>query len=71
VEGYGRESLGEYIQSLDIAYASNCELETQLRWSGNLDILKRWIERDPGNLLEMLKERSRHLLVLWEKPLNP
>lgn len=35
-EGYGRKTKGEYIQSLYIAYGSNCELETQILLSGDL-----------------------------------
>jgi len=39
-EGYGRRTIGEYIQSLYIAYGSVCELETQMMLSGDLDYVE-------------------------------
>lgn len=33
-EGYGRKTIGEYIQALYIAYGSVCERETQLPLGG-------------------------------------
>jgi four helix bundle protein len=39
-EGYGRRTLGEYIQSLYIAYGSICELETQVLLSNDLTYIK-------------------------------
>ena len=32
-EGYGRKTTADYIESLYIAYGSNCELETQIMLS--------------------------------------
>jgi four helix bundle protein len=49
-EGYGRKTTGEYIQSLYIAYGSNCELETQILLSGDLG----FVEKE--NLLRLQKE---------------
>jgi four helix bundle protein len=39
-EGYGRRSTGEYLQSLHIAYASLCEVETQILLATDLGFLK-------------------------------
>lgn len=39
-EGYGRKSIGEYLQSLHIAYASLCEVETQVLLASDLGFLK-------------------------------
>lgn len=49
-EGYERKTVGEYIQSLYIAYGSNCELETQILLSGDLGFVER------GDLLKLQKE---------------
>jgi len=38
-EGYGRKTTADYIKSLYIAYGSNCELETQIMLSGDLDYI--------------------------------
>jgi four helix bundle protein len=34
-EGYGRKTTPDYIRSLYVAYGSNCELETQILFSGD------------------------------------
>lgn len=57
-EGYGRKTVGEYIQSLYIAYGSNCELETQILLSGDLgfveeDVLR--LQKEIGDVERMLK----------------
>jgi len=39
-EGYGRRTTGEYLQLLHVAYASLCELETQLLLASDLGFLK-------------------------------
>jgi four helix bundle protein len=58
-KGYGRKTTGEYIQSLYIAYGSNCELETQILLSGDLrfvekeDLLK--LQKEIGDVERMLK----------------
>jgi len=38
-EGYGRRTTGEYLQSLSIASASLCELETQILLAADLGFL--------------------------------
>jgi four helix bundle protein len=38
-EGYGRKTTADYIKSLYIAYESNCELETQMMLSGDLEYI--------------------------------
>jgi four helix bundle protein len=39
-EGYGRKTTGEYVQLLHVAYASLCELETQMLLAVDLGFLK-------------------------------
>ena len=39
-EGYGRKTTAEYLRYLYIAYGSNCELETQILLSGDLDYIE-------------------------------
>jgi len=39
-EGYGRKTTQEYIRFLYIAYGSNCEMETQILLSGDLDYIE-------------------------------
>ena len=39
-EGYGRKTIGEYIQALYVAYGSNCELETQILLSCDLGYIQ-------------------------------
>ena len=39
-EGYGRKTTADYIKFLYIAYGSNCELETQIMLSGDLNFLE-------------------------------
>ena len=45
-EGYGRKTTADYIKSLYIAYGSNCELETQMMLSGDLDYIDSAILKD-------------------------
>ena len=64
-EGYGRRTAGEYIQALYIAYGSNCELETQILLSGDLDFIKsenlHRLQKDLGDVERMLKALIRSL----------
>ena len=60
-EGYGRKSVGEYIQALYIAYGSNCELETQIMLSGDLGFIT---AENLGILLESVGEIERMLKEL-------
>jgi four helix bundle protein len=58
-EGYGRKTVGEYIQALYIAYGSYCELETQVLISGDLRYIKaedlEMLQKDLGDVERMLK----------------
>lgn len=64
-EGYGRKSIGEYLQSLYIAYASLCELETQILLAADLGFLEpRRSEQAKaaiGNVERLLKALIRAL----------
>ena len=58
-EGYGRKTTPEYIRFLYIAYGSNCELETQVLLSGDLDYIEDGklnnLQNDIGEVERMLK----------------
>ncbi len=64
-EGYGRKTTGEYIQSLYIAYGSNCELETQILLSCDLGYIKAEdlvrIQKNIGDIERMLKALIKSL----------
>ena len=60
-EGYGRRTTPDYIRSLYIAYGSNCELETQVLISGDLDYIK---EEVKDILLGKISEVERMLKAL-------
>lgn len=53
-EGYGRKTTPDYLRSLYIAYGSNCELETQILLSGDLEYLK-------PKTLEAIAEKTREV----------
>ena len=60
-EGYGRKTTKEYIQSLYIAYGSQCELETQLLLSFDLG----YVKKDEMKIAqEKLSEVERMLMAL-------
>ncbi|MBW2039666.1 MAG: four helix bundle protein [Deltaproteobacteria bacterium] len=71
-EGYGRKTTQEYMQSLYIAYGSNCELETQIMLSSDLGYIKpddfRALQKNIGEGERMLKALIRSL---ENKHLNP
>ena len=71
-EGYGRKTTPEYIRFLYIAYGSNCELETQILLSGDLDYIKtgklKVLREGIGEVERMLKALIKSL---ENKPLNP
>ncbi len=71
-EGYGRKTMPEYIQSLFIAYGSECELETQILLSKDLGYIKaedfEVLQKDIGEIERMLKALIKSLR---DKPLNP
>ena len=60
-EGYGRKSVGEYIQSLHIAYASLCELETQILLAADLGFTD---ARRSGRLAAAIGDVERLLKAL-------
>jgi four helix bundle protein len=60
-EGYGRKSIGEYLQSLHIAYASLCELETQILLAADLGFSD---PRRSGLLKEAIGDVERLLKAL-------
>jgi four helix bundle protein len=64
-EGYGRRTIGEYIQALYVAYGSNCELETQILLSGDLGFIRserlNKLQEDLGDVERMLKALIRSL----------
>ena len=63
-EGYGRSTTGEYVQFLGMARGSNCEVQTQLEISEQLD-LGRQEERSVANSLS--EEVSRMLVSMMKK----
>ncbi len=71
-EGYGRKTTPEYIRFLYIAYGSNCELETQILLSGDLDYIETGkleiLKEGIGEVERMLKALIKSL---ENKPLNP
>ncbi|MEW6570586.1 MAG: four helix bundle protein [Nitrospirota bacterium] len=71
-EGYGRKTTREYIQSLYIAYGSNCELETQILLSRDLGYIKdekiEGLQKEIGEVERMLKALIKSL---ENKHLNP
>jgi four helix bundle protein len=64
-EGYGRRTIGEYVQALYVAYGSHCELETQVLLSGDLGFIKReeldGLQKDLGDVERLLKALIRSL----------
>jgi four helix bundle protein len=76
-EGYGRKTTAEYIQSLYIAYGSNCELETQILLSGDLRFVGKEdlsrLHKEIGDVERMLKGliKSLYKNTRTLDPLNP
>ncbi len=66
-EGYGRKTTGEYIQALYTAYASNCEVETQILLSGDLGYIEaenpKILLKDIGDVERMLKALIKSLSI--------
>ena len=60
-EGYGRKTTADYLKSLYIAYGSNCELETQIMLSGDLDYIYRDIVKA---VMDKIHEVERMLKAL-------
>jgi four helix bundle protein len=71
-EGYGRKTTPEYIRSLYLAYGSNCELETQVLLSGDLDYIKaKEMEELQGDIVEIERMLKALIKSLENKRLNP
>lgn len=60
-EEYGRRTTLDYIRSLYIAYGSNCELETQILLSGDLDYIER---KETLRILDNIGDVERMLKAL-------
>ncbi|MFC1867322.1 four helix bundle protein [Thermodesulfobacteriota bacterium] len=60
-EGYGRKTTTDYIRFLYIAYGSNCELETQIMLSGDLDYIDSTILK---NTMDEIYQVERMLKAL-------
>jgi four helix bundle protein len=60
-EGYGRKTTPDYLRSLYIAYGSNCELETQIMLSRDLNYI---FSNDSEKLLNEIREVERMLKAL-------
>jgi four helix bundle protein len=60
-EGYGRKTTSDYLRSLYIAYGSNCELETQIMLSRDLNYI---FSNDSEKLLNEIREVERMLKAL-------
>jgi four helix bundle protein len=71
-EGYGRKTTLDYIRYLYIAYGSNCELETQLLLSSDLDYVKNGemegIQEELGEVERMLKALIKSLENKHQNP---
>ena len=76
-EGYGRKTTPDYIRFLYIAYGSNCELETQILLSGDLEYIKseklKEIQEAVGEVERMLKALIKSLEKRHSnpRPLDP
>ena len=71
-EGYGRKTTAEYIKSLYIAYGSNCELETQIMLSGDLDYIESAILKEIIDDIHEVERMLKALIKSLEKKhLNP
>ena len=60
-EGYGRKTTPDYLRSLYIAYGSDCELETQIMLSRDLNYI---FSNDSEKLLNEIREVERMLKAL-------
>jgi four helix bundle protein len=60
-EGYGRKTTPDYLRSLYIAYGSNCELETQIMLSRDLDYI---FSNDSEKFLNEIRDVERMLKAL-------
>jgi len=70
-EGYGRRTTSDYIRSLHIAYGSNCELETQMMLSRDLDYVNRAILEDIEDKIQEVERMLKALINSLKKRSNP
>ena len=71
-EGYGRRTTADYIKSLYIAYGSNCELETQMMLSGDLDCISSdKVKIILDKIIEVKRTLKALIKSLENKHLNP
>ncbi len=71
-EGYGRKTTPDYIRSLYIAYGSNCELETQILLSGDLNYIEtKEMKKLSDEIVEVERMLKALIKSLEKKPLNP
>ena len=71
-EGYGRRTTADYIKSLYIAYGSNCELETQMMLSGDLDCISSdKVKIILDKIIEVERMLKALIKSLENKHLNP
>ena len=66
-EGYGRKTTPDYLRSLYIAYGSNCELETQVLLSGDLEYMKPKILETTTEAIEEVERMLKALIKSLEK----
>ncbi|MBT8352807.1 MAG: four helix bundle protein [Deltaproteobacteria bacterium] len=71
-EGYGRKTTPEYIRFLYIAYGSNCEMETQILLSCDLDYIEadklEILQGSIGEIERMLKALIKSLEIKHSNP---
>lgn len=74
-EGYGRRTTAEYARSLNIAYGSRCELETQLSIAADLGYIGRTVaaklEQQTAEVERMLTALRRALARRSSASLDP
>ena len=71
-EGYGRKTTPEYIHALYTAYGSNCELDTQIQLSCDLDYIKTEHIKEPQeNTREVERMLKALIKSLENKHSNP
>ena len=74
-EGYGRRTTAEYVRSLNIAYGSRCELETQLSIAADLGYISRTVatrlEQQAAEVERMLTALRRALARRSSASLDP
>jgi len=71
-EGYGRKTTADYVKSLYIAYGSNCELETQMMLSRDLDYIDNAAIKETMDAINEVERMLKALIKSLEnKHLNP